>query len=434
MSTASSRTTSVGGVITLLGALLATSLIAGLLGAGLFMPAVGALGAVARAGVHAFDSLPAELKQTPLAQQSRILAADGSVIATFYDENRIVVPLAKVAPVMQTAIVAIEDDRFYQHGGVDPHGILRALVNNSQGDGTQGASTLTQQFVKMTLVENAKADGDVQGIKDAIDRQGPSGYARKLQELKYAVSLEKTMTKEEILQGYLNIAYFGAGTYGVEAAALHYFGVHASKLNLQQAAMLAGLVQAPSTYDPYTNMAAAVARRNTVLNRMLTLKDITQPQHDAAVASKILLHKGLTGNDCSSSKYPYFCDYVRRILSTTDGIGAAALQRGGLTVRTTLQPKAQDAAQKAIDYVTPNNTQQGGSRGDDHPARHRQDHLDGPGLPLADPGRGRQGEEGPRRRSAGDTPTSTGTSTRPTAARTASRPGRRSSRSRSRLR
>jgi membrane peptidoglycan carboxypeptidase len=361
MTSGTNRTTNVGGVITLLAGFLATALVAGLLGAGLLMPAVGALGASARAGVHAFDSLPAELKVTPLAQQSRILAADGSVIATFYDENRIVVPLAKIAPVMQTAIVAIEDDRFYRHGGIDPHGILRALVNNSQGAGTQGASTLTQQFVKLTLVENCLADNNIECAKAATDRSGTSGYARKLQELKYAVSIEKTMDKSAILQGYLNIAYFGSGTYGVQSAALHYFGIDASKLNLQQAAMLAGLVQAPSTYDPYTNMAAAVARRNTVLNRMFTLKDITRPQHDAAVASKILLHKGLTGNDCSSSKYPYFCDYVRRILSTTDGIGAAALQRGGLTVRTTLQPKAQDVAQKAIDYVTPNNTSKVGA-------------------------------------------------------------------------
>jgi membrane peptidoglycan carboxypeptidase len=348
MSTGSSRTTNVGGVITLLGALVATSLVAGLLAAGLFIPAVGATGAVARGGVHAFDSLPAELKQTPLAQQSKILAADGSTIATFYDENRIVVPLAKMAPVMQTAIVAIEDDRFYQHGGVDPRGVARALLNNSQGEGTQGASTITQQYVKLTLLENAIADNDKAAEIAATDRSGTSGYARKLQELKYAVTLEKTMDKQEILQGYLNIAYFGAGTYGVESAALHYFGVHASKLTLPEAALMAGLVQSPSHYDPYLNMKAAVTRRNVVLDRMLQLGKITQAQHDSAVKSKIKLHKGSTGNDCSSSKYPYFCDYVRRLLSTNVGIGATALQRGGLTVKTTLNPKAQDAAQKII--------------------------------------------------------------------------------------
>jgi membrane peptidoglycan carboxypeptidase len=362
MATSGSRTTSVGGVITLLGALLATSLVAGLLGAGLLMPAVGAAGAVARGGVHAFDSLPAELKQSPLAQQSRILAADGSVIATFYDENRIVVPLSKVSPVMQTAIIAIEDDRFYEHGGVDLHGLARAFVNNAQGGGTQGASTITQQFVKNTLIENAKADGDVAAIKAATDRSGTSGYARKLQELKYAVGLEKTMDKHEILQGYLNIAYFGAGTYGVEAAALHYFGVHASQLNLQQSAMLAGLVQSPNRYDPYLNMAAGVARRNVVLSRMLALRDITPAEYQAAVKSKVVLHKSSGGNDCSASRYPYFCDYVRRILSKTEGIGSAALLRGGLTVRTTLDPKVQNAAQKTVNsYVDYGNKSKVGS-------------------------------------------------------------------------
>jgi membrane peptidoglycan carboxypeptidase len=364
MSAGGSRTTSVGGIITLLGALLATSLVAGLLGAGLFMPAVGAAGATARAGVHAFDSLPAELKQSPLAQQSRILAADGSVIATFYDENRIVVPLTKIAPVMQQAIVAIEDDRFFQHGGIDPKGLGRAFLHNAGGDGsnTQGASTLTQQFVKLTQVENCAADNDIACVKAVTNRSGASGYARKIQELKYAVSIEKTMTKDQILQGYLNIAYFGSGTYGVESAALHYFGVHASQLNLQQAALLAGLVQAPTNYNPYYHLQAAVNRRNTVIGRMLALKKITQKQHDVAVASKIVLHKGTTGNDCTSSKYPYFCDYVRRILSQTDGIGAAALQRGGLTVRTTVQPKAQDAAQTSINKAIPlNNSSRVGS-------------------------------------------------------------------------
>jgi membrane peptidoglycan carboxypeptidase len=362
MTTSGSRTTSVSGVVTLLGALLATALVAGLLGAGLLMPAVGAAGAIARGGVHAFDSLPAELQQSPLAQQSKILAADGSVIATFYDENRIVVPLAKVSQTMQTAIVAIEDDRFYEHGGVDLHGLARAFVNNAQGGGTQGASTITQQFVKNTLVENAKADGDEAALQAAINRDGTSGYARKLQELKYAVGLEKTMNKPDILQGYLNIAYFGAGTYGVEAAALHYFGVHASALNLPQSALLAGLVQSPSRYDPYLNMNAGVARRNVVLARMLKLKNITPAQYTTAVKTKVVLHKTTAGNDCTSSKYPYFCDYVRRVLSKTEGIGAAALQRGGLTVRTTLQPKLQNAAQKSINsYVDQGNKSKVGS-------------------------------------------------------------------------
>src|SRR6478672_5714536 len=145
------RATNLASITSLLGALVATSVVMGLLGAGLVMPLAGATGAAARSGVQAFDSLPGEFKQSPLAQQSRILAADGSLIATPYDENRIVVPLARVSPVMRQAQVAIEDSRFYEHGGVDPQGVARAAVSNLRGGDTQGASTLTQQYVKITL-------------------------------------------------------------------------------------------------------------------------------------------------------------------------------------------------------------------------------------------------------------------------------------------
>ena len=251
MTSAPGRTTNVGGVITLLAGFLATALVAGLLGAGLLMPAVGAAGASARAGVHVFDSLPAELKVTPLAQQSRILGADGSIIATFYDENRIVVPLTKVAPVMQTAIVAIEDDRFYEHGGIDPHGILRALVNNSQGDGTAGRLDADPAVRQADPARERLADNDVKCAQAATNRSGTSGYARKLQELKYAVSIEKTMTKEQILQGYLNIAYFGVGHVRrrVGRAALLRRSTRASSTCSRRPCWPAWS-RRPSTYDP----------------------------------------------------------------------------------------------------------------------------------------------------------------------------------------
>ena len=140
-------------VMSLLGALVATSVVLGLLGAGLVMPAVGATGAIVRQGVHVFDTLPSDFALTPLSQQSRILASDGTLIATPYDENRIIVPLAQIAPVMRQAQIAIEDSRFYEHGGVDLYGVGRAFVANLGGGYTQGASTLTQQYVKITLQE-----------------------------------------------------------------------------------------------------------------------------------------------------------------------------------------------------------------------------------------------------------------------------------------
>ncbi len=337
-------------ILTLLSALVGTAVVAGLVGAGLFMPAVGAAGATARTGVDFFDALPAELEQSPLAQQSRILDADGHVIATFYNENRIVVPLAKIAPIMREAQIAIEDTRFRQHGGIDPKGVLRAALNNASGSDTQGASTLTQQYVKLTLQENAIYAGDEEAAKAAVDKN----IARKIQEMKFAVALEKKMSKDQILEGYLNIAYFGDGAYGVETAARHFFSTTAAKLTLPQAALLAGLVQQPGAFDPRRNPKAAMTRRNVVLARMLQTGVITQKQHDAAVKTKLGLKVSPTGNGCDSSKYPFFCNYVYRQVLTNKAFGATEqarrtlVFRGGLTIRTTLDPKMQRYAEAAV--------------------------------------------------------------------------------------
>ncbi|MGN6613290.1 MAG: transglycosylase domain-containing protein, partial [Angustibacter sp.] len=337
-------------ILTLLSALIGTAVVAGLVGAGLFMPAVGAAGATARTGVDFFDALPAELEQSPLAQQSRILDADGHVIATFYNENRVVVPLKSIAPIMREAQIAIEDTRFRDHGGIDPKGVLRAALNNASGDSTQGASTLTQQYVKLTLQENAIYAGDEEAAKAAVDKN----LARKIQEMKYAVALEKKMSKDQILEGYLNIAYYGDGAYGVETAARHFFSTTAAKLTLPQAALLAGLVQQPGAFDPRRNPKAATNRRNVVLARMLQTGKITQKQHDAAVKTKLGLKIKPAGNGCDGSKYPFFCNYVYRQVLTNKAFGATEqarrtlVFRGGLTIQTTLDPKMQAAAEKAV--------------------------------------------------------------------------------------
>jgi membrane peptidoglycan carboxypeptidase len=349
------RGQSFGGVLVLLASLVATSVVAGLIGAGLLMPAIGATGAVARGGVDFFDSLPAEYQASPLAQQSRILAADGSVIATFYSENRIVVPLSKIAPVMQKAQVAIEDYRFYEHGGVDLKGIVRAAVTNASSDETQGASTLTQQFVKLTLQENAVYAGDAEAAEAAVRKS----LARKIQEAKYAVALEQKLTKPQILEGYLNIAYYGDGAYGVEAAAQHYFSTTAAKLNLAQSATLAGIVQSPRYLAPTTNPKAALARRNVVLRRMLDTHAITQADYDKAIKAKLGLKVRKTGNGCDASTYAFFCDYVYRTILNDKAFGASQderrqlVKRGGLTVRTTLDPNVQKDAQNAVHKRVP---------------------------------------------------------------------------------
>ncbi|HZY00535.1 MAG TPA: transglycosylase domain-containing protein, partial [Dermatophilaceae bacterium] len=342
-------------VLSLLAAFVATSVVLGLLGAGLMMPTVAATGSAARAGVAVFDALPGEFTQNPLSEQSRILASDGSLIATPYDENRIIVPLAQIAPVMRQAQIAIEDSRFYEHGGVDPQGVGRALISNLRGGSTQGASTLTQQYVKITLQENALRNQDTKAARAATARN----YTRKLQELKYAVTLEKTLTKDQILQGYLNLVYYGGQAYGVEAAARHYFGVKASQLNLPQAATLAGLVQAPSATDPIRSPAKALARRNVVLDRMRALNLITDTAWQKARKSKIVIHSKPAQNSCALSPYPYFCNYIKAWLLEQPALGATRPERakrinqGGLTIQTTLDPKIQAVTQEELDAKVP---------------------------------------------------------------------------------
>ena len=349
------RGESLAGMLVLLVSLVATAVVAGLIMAGLAMPAVGAAGASARAGVGFFESLPAELKQDTLAQQSRILAADGSLIATFYSENRIVVPLTQVSPNMAKAQVAIEDSRFYEHGGVDLRGIVRAAVNNATTDSLQGASTLTQQYVKLTLQENAVYAGDKAGVRAA----GEQTKSRKIRELKLAVTLEEKLSKDKILEGYLNIANYGDGAYGVEAASRHYFGLHAKALSLPQAALLAGIVKSPRDFNPRTNLKPANSRRNLVLGRMLATGVITAAQHDKAVKTRIVLKISPTGNGCDVSRYGYFCNYVYRTLLADKNFGATAnerrqqILRGGLTITTTLDPDLQAMAQKAVNDRVP---------------------------------------------------------------------------------
>ena len=155
---------------------------------------------------------------------------------------------------MQKAQIAIEDSRFFEHGGVDVRGVVRALVSNASGAvNTSGGSTLTQQYVKLTLLDTALKAGDTQAAQAAVTQRGLAGVTRKLQELKYSIQLEKEQTKDQILQGYLNIVYYGDQAYGVQAAAKHYFNKDAKDLNLTEAALLAGLAQNPGTTDPVNN-------------------------------------------------------------------------------------------------------------------------------------------------------------------------------------
>ncbi len=342
-------------VLRLLLGFVVLSTVAGLLMAGLAIPAVGASGRVAQGGVDFFNDLPSEFAISPLAQQSRILDADGKLIANPYDENRIIVPLKSISTTMQQAQIAIEDSRFREHGGLDVRGFSRAMVSNLQGGDVQGASTLTQQYVKITLQENALKRGDKEAAAAAVDKT----YSRKLQELKYALNVEENLTKDQILEGYLNLVYYGDQAYGVEAAALNYFGVKASKLNLGQSAMLAGIVQQPTAYNPVLNPDAAKARRDTVLTRMQSLG--VASAKDVAAAKKVTIKKMLNRKPnkgtCFRSPQPYFCSYVMQylqkspqmaVLGKTPADRLKTINQGGLTIRTTLKPGIQKSTQKQL--------------------------------------------------------------------------------------
>ncbi|MDN3352523.1 penicillin-binding protein [Actinomadura sp. DC4] len=307
----------------------------------------------ARNGANWFQSVPVDLSTPPVPQRSVILAEDGSKIATFYYENRVDVPLKKVAPIMRKAILAIEDNRFYEHGGLDFKATIRALASNlAAGEVTQGGSGITQQYVKNLLVETASNSEE----RSSALAETP---ARKVKELRLAVAMEKKYTKDEILERYLNIAYFGDGAYGIEAAARHYFGKSAASLTLPQAALLAGIVRYPYAYDPTVSPQRATERRNTVLARMAQIHWADPAEAAAAERTSLGLDVKSTPNGCVESSAPFFCDYVQReiltnpIFGATDKARKALLQRGGLTIRTTVDPKMQRAAQKAVDRYVP---------------------------------------------------------------------------------
>ena len=331
--------------------------IAGVLTAVLILPYALMGGLTVRAANHGFESLPADLIASALPQSSVILAADGTKLATFYYENRVEVPITQVAPIMRRAIVAIEDSRFYEHGALDVKGTVRAVIANLRaGEVIQGGSTLSQQYVKNALAEMADTAAE---RRSALE---PTA-GRKLRELRYAAGLEKRFTKDQILERYLNIAYFGDGAYGIEAAARHYFGVHADRLTLAQAATLAGIVRSPQTYNPHLHPVRGRERRDLVLNRMLELKVITAAETAAARVVPMRLKINKTPNGCVSSSAPFFCDYVQREILGNAVFGEslrkrrALLQRGGLEIHTTLVPKMQKAAQHAVDrYVPPKNS------------------------------------------------------------------------------
>ncbi|WP_082092373.1 penicillin-binding protein [Demequina pelophila] len=354
------------------------AIMGGFLLAGLALPAVTVAGQAAKGSSELFEELPQELSDVRLPQQSNIYDRTGNyLLATFYEQNRVVVPLEEISPWLVKAVVAIEDKRFFEHHGVDGEGLMRAVYVNLTSDSSPGASTLTQQLVKNTILQQAIASED----EDAIAEATEVSLARKIREWRLALALEENLDnqygvecsednpavdcgKEQILQQYLNIAQFGPNTYGVEAASQYYFDKPAKDLNAIEAATVAGITQNPSKWNPLRFPENATQRRNTVLLTMYEQGDITRAEFDEYISTPLedTMDVNRPKVSCVASEHaPFFCDYVTRIIRTDDVFnqddlelsGSDLLLQGGLDIVTTLDLDKQKIANEELQASLP---------------------------------------------------------------------------------
>ncbi len=262
-----------------------------------------------------------------ISMASAVYDRNDRLIGNLYYYNRIWVPLSKIPTNLQNAVVAIEDSRFYQHNGIDLRGMTRAVIRDLiPGGGMEGGSTITQQLAKIALLSSERT------------------LTRKIQDITYALEIEKTYTKKEILELYLNSIYLAHGNAGVEAAARFYFGKPVSKLNLEESALVAGIIQSPENYSPVKHPKTAKERRNIVLKRMLDLKYITKSQYKIATARSVKIAKRTE----VASVGAYFLDYIRQYLITHENYTEEQLRYGGYKIYTTLDLNCQQEAERAM--------------------------------------------------------------------------------------
>lgn len=323
-------------------------LLASVVAAALMFPVVGGFGLMSNRASDVVANGSAQLVEGEVPGVSTMVDAKGNVIAWLYSQRRFEVPSDQIANTMKLAIVSIEDKRFAEHNGVDWKGTLTGLSGYMAGDvDTRGGSTIEQQYVKnYQLLVIAQTDAE----KRAAIETTP---ARKLREIRMALTLDKTFTKSEILNRYLNLVSFGNNAFGIQDAAQTYFGIDASELNWQQAALLAGLVQSTSTLNPYTNPEGALERRNLVLDTMI--ENIPQ-EADALRAAKeqplgILPQPQELPRGCiAAGDRAFFCDYALDYLARA-GISKEQVARGGYLIKTTLDPDVQAPVKSAIDGI-----------------------------------------------------------------------------------
>lgn len=270
-----------------------------------------------------------DANQYLVSEPTTVLDANGNEIASLYVQNRESITYDQVSPYVLDGTVDTEDVRFYEHNGVDLIGIMRAVVVQLTG-GSEGASTITQQLVRNTILSEEQFDNTIE---------------RKVREAFIAIKMEEVYSKEDILMMYLNTIYYGHGAYGIQAASKTYFSKNASDLTLAEAALLVGLPNAPSVYDPTVNPDYALSRRNLVLDRMLSAGNITQEERDAAAAEPITLNLAPAVPVDGILAHPYFVDYVKSLLQ--EEFSTDMIFKGGLTVKTTIDPTLQGMAEEA---------------------------------------------------------------------------------------
>ncbi|MEU4804512.1 transglycosylase domain-containing protein [Actinosynnema sp. NPDC023587] len=340
--------------------LLGLCLMAGVLLAALLFPVVGGMGLASNRAADTVDQTSGELTKAEPPLVTTVLDMNGAPIAYLYDQYRIPVPSSGISDTMKAAIIAIEDKRFFEHKGVDWQGIARAAAKAGvEGETSQGASTLTQQYVKNYL---AFVVGE--GKQEAYEKATEATIGRKISEARIATQLEQKLSKDEILTAYLNIVPFGNGTYGVGAAAKTYFATTPDKLTVPQAAMLAGLVNEPSRLNPGAAVEPAIKRRNTVIDKM---RDNGAFGSDSKVAGEkadeykaadigVVPDLQLLPNGCVGAGdgpvYGFFCRYLVDYLDTA-GIPVDKLTRGGYTIHTTMDPVATRAAKESAEAQVP---------------------------------------------------------------------------------
>src|ERR1700742_3287444 len=347
------------------GRLIAISAVGGMIAAAMALPVVATTGVVLRDQANK-AAAPASATFGTLPQRSEILDNSGHLLAYVYDVNggktasasgidRQPVTFDQIAPVMRKAVVAIEDNRYWSEGALDPKGTLRALVNDLEHKPVQGGSSITQQYVKNMLILTAANKQQAQAAYEET-------LSRKLHELRLAITVAHQQSKQQILTGYLNDAYFGNLAYGIEVAAETYFNTSAAKLTLPQAALLAGMVENPTGYNPFTKPATAKERRNTVLARMVQTGVLDAKSAAKAEQAPLGVSNSTPDNGCTASRAgtgAFFCNYVEHVfvndasVAKTPQARARLLATGGLNIYTTLDEEDQNAAANAVNYVLP---------------------------------------------------------------------------------